>query len=336
MLIFDKQHESYQIVGYKQFDTQKPIKAQFLNGGQPIDLSQYYIRFECKKPDGNIVIDDENIVIKDICEIEMSINEQVTVINGEVKCQFVLVSKSDEKQDTTFTFDMDVQQSVIAINGYSKSVVSTAERLNKDILIGNELHSNLLNDIKVGTPLHAQLDEDIKEANKWKDQLHSDVADGKVLQPIIEKDITEAKVTKTQLEQTIAEAQDDIAVIESTGNETVTVLASEWVYSESSKMYEKTITHQCASENIHITCKTSDTKDALFLPWRILDKSKILLKSDEKIGVVINISARYYKPLNLESVDEGEIIEGRGKYNSLNDRMNTFVSFENFTGNTIN
>ena len=138
------------------------------------------------------------------------------------------------------------------------------------------------------------------------------------------------------MEEALTHIQDDIAVINSTGNETVTVLATEWTYNNESKMYEKTITHNCASENIHITCKTSNTKEALFLPWRIVDKSKILLKSDEKVGVVINISARYYKPLNLESVDEGEIIEGRGKYNSLNDRMNTFVSFENFTGNTIN
>ena len=41
MLIFDKKRESYQIVGYKQFDSTDPIIAQFLNDGEPINLSEY-------------------------------------------------------------------------------------------------------------------------------------------------------------------------------------------------------------------------------------------------------------------------------------------------------
>ena len=231
---------------------------------------------------------------------------------------------------------IDQTREYIAILGTFEQATIVIKKLEQNITKAETLHNNLSNDIEVGTPLQVNLHADIAEATKWKDQLHSDVVDGKVLSPTLQNDVIEANVAKEELEEALTHIQDDIAVINSTGNETITVLATEWTYNNESKMYEKTITHNCASENIHITCKTSDTKDALFLPWRIVDKSKILLKSDEKIGVVINISARYYKPLNLESVDEGEIIEGRGKYNSLNDRMNTFVSFENFTGNTIN
>ena len=165
MLIFDKKRESYQIVGYKQFDSTDPIIAQFLNDGEPINLSEYNVRFECKKPDGNIVIQDEDIIIKDLCEVEIYLDEQVTVINGLVKCQFVLVHKVNKTQNTTFTFDMDIQQSVIGIKGYSRSLVTVAERLNKDVITGQKLHKDLTNDIAVGNQVKDTLVDKTNVAN---------------------------------------------------------------------------------------------------------------------------------------------------------------------------
>lgn len=146
-LIFDKYREQYQILGYKQFDSLEPINATFLNNGEPIDLSQYYISFQCKKPDGNVVIDDESIVVKNICEIEMLLNEQVTVVNGVVKGEFILIHKVNTRQNATFTFDMEIQQSVIGLNGYSNSLITVAERLHKGIIDGKALHETLTSDI---------------------------------------------------------------------------------------------------------------------------------------------------------------------------------------------
>lgn len=151
MLVFDKQREAYQVIGLKQLDNLDPIKARFLNDGNPIDLSQYIISFECKKPDGNIVIDDENITIKNICEIEMLLNEQVTSTNGKVKAQFVLLHKTNLRQNTTFTFDMDVQQSVIGLNGYSQSVITITEKVAKDLVEARDLHQKLTDDIELGS-----------------------------------------------------------------------------------------------------------------------------------------------------------------------------------------
>lgn len=195
-------------------------------------------------------------------------------------------------------------------------------RLEKNIEIGSELHNTLNNDIEIGTLLQQKLHADIVEATKWKDQLHTDVQEGKKLQPLLEQTVNDGNTTKQQLEQSIADAQDDIAKIEATGNEIVNITSSQWVYNDISKMYEKQITHTCNSENIHITCKTSDTKEALFLPWKIVDKSNILLKSDEAIGVSVVISARYYKPL-IDNTTTQEVIDARKGKTSLLEKIDS-------------
>lgn len=192
--------------------------------------------------------------------------------------------------------------------------------LRNDIKIGQELHNTLNNDIEVGTTLQQKLHSDIVEATKWKDQLHTDVQEGKVLQPLLEQTIADGNTAKQQLDQSIADAQDDIAKIEATGNEIIYITSSEWVYSDTSKMYEKQITHTCNSENIYITCKTSDTKEALFLPWKIVDKSNVLLKSDEAIGVNVIISARYYKAL-IDNTTTQEVIDARKGELTLKDKI---------------
>lgn len=194
--------------------------------------------------------------------------------------------------------------------------------LRNDIKIGQELHNTLNNDIEVATPLQENLHSDIIEAKKWKDQLHNDVQEGKTLQPLLEQTIDNSNATKAELEQTIANAQDDIATIKATGNEIINITSSEWTYNDTSKMYEKQITHTCKSENVHVTCKTSDTKEALFLPWKIVDKSNILLKSDEAINVSVIISASYYKAL-IDNTTTQEVIDARKGEATLLDKMNS-------------
>ena len=183
-------------------------------------------------------------------------------------------------------------------------------KLQKNVEEAKVLQPLLDNDIEVGTPLQQKLHSDIVEATKWKDQLHTDVQEGKVLQPLLEQTIADGNTAKQQLDQSIADAQDDIAKIEATGNEIIYITSSQWVYSDTSKMYEKQVTHTCNSENLHVTCKSTDTKDALFLPWKPIDRNNILLKSDEAIGVSVVISANYYKPL-IDNTTTQEVIDAR-------------------------
>lgn len=165
-------------------------------------------------------------------------------------------------------------------------------RLEKDIANGTELATRLENDIEVGTPLQLNLHADIVEAKKWKDQLHQDVTDGKVLQPLLQQTVDDAEDVKVRLDNSIADAQEDIATIEATGNKEVIIQSSQW--SLNGDVYEKEITHDLNSENLHVTARNSDTKEAVTIGYKIVDKTRILLKSDEAINMSVILSASYY------------------------------------------
>lgn len=280
MLIFDKGIEGFQVVGYKQFDSLEPIKAKFLYNGEPIDLDNYYIRFECKKPDGNIVIDDENITVKNICEIEMLLNEQVTVNNGNVKCQFVLVRKDNERQSTTFNFYLDVRQSVI--EGYSStSTITIANRLNKDIVIAKTLESNLNEgidlgsvldenlkaDIELGQPLQTKLRTDINEANIFKDEFSSNVVKGEELHNQL---ISYLNLTKGGMIKKIASTQ-------------FTKRADEY--------YQYKINHNLESDCIVVTLIDTDLKEELVSTVIYDDINNLTVLSDiqRNVTVVMNV-----------------------------------------------
>lgn len=200
--------------------------------------------------------------------------------------------------------------------------IKVIEKLDVNIKNANALNSYFDEKIPEVTEIKNELDAVVTDVKGWKDQLHIDVQQGKELQPLLHNDIIQGNATKEQLEQTIANAQDDINKIEATGNEIVYITSSEWVYNDISKTYEKQITHTCNSENIHVTCKTSDTKEVLFLPWRIVDKSNVLLKSDEAVNISVVISARYYKPL-INNTTTQEVINARKGENSLLDKINS-------------
>lgn len=211
----------------------------------------------------------------------------------------------------------DLQLKLIESLGGAIKVI---EKLDENIKNANNLNAYFDEKIPEATELKNELDTIVTDAKGWKDQLKQDVEDGKILQPLLHNDIIQGNATKEQLEQSIANAQDDIAIIEATGNEIVNIISSEWIYNDTSGMYEKQIAHSCNSENVHVTCKTSDTKEALFLPWKIVDKSNILLKSDEAINVSVVISARYYKPL-IDNTTTQEVIDARKGELTLKDKI---------------
>ncbi len=318
MLIFDKQRESYQIVGYKQFDSLEPLRATFLNNGQPISLIDYYVRFECKKPDGNIVIDDENINIRNVCEIEMLLNEQVAVVNGNVKCQFVLVRKNDERQTSTFDFEMNIQQSVIAINGYSHSTITIAERLNKDIPIAKKLHEDLTKDIADGNKTKQELIEKTTIAKTTINTLVEKTAEGNnTIDGLVEKDAiakatdsklnktidnanetnrilnesnSEADTTNARLQMTIDSGKDSIDKINATGNKSLIIGASQFINNE------YTWKHDMNSEDLHVTFEDLATKLPLLPDYQRIDKNNILIRnSAESPNIKVVLSASYYQ-----------------------------------------
>lgn len=168
---------------------------------------------------------------------------------------------------------------------------------------------------------------------KLINQFNADIEDAKELQPILHNDIMQGTQTKQQLEESIANAQNDIATIKATGNVEMLVSTNEWHLNVD--VYEKEITHDLNSENPHISFKNADTKEGVTMGYKIIDKTRILLKSDEAINLSVTLSASYYKPLINTDVDEGEIVGAREGKASLRDNMIRKINYKPFTADRL-
>lgn len=146
-------------------------------------------------------------------------------------------------------------------------------------------------------------------------QIHTDLDKAEVVMPQLQDSTTKGEQIKNELDTSIQNAQEDILKIKATGNKEVLVSASEWVLNQG--IYEKQIVHGLNSENIHVTVKNSDTKESCTIGWKIINKTTILLKSDEAINMSVVVSASYYKPLIEGDVSQDELIRARRGESSL-------------------
>lgn len=187
-----------------------------------------------------------------------------------------------------------------------------------------------------------------------------DIGDAKKVIELLESLIAEGKLTITNLEnkkneciqsinnaisqatqdknEIVQEIQDNIQqakdeVVNVAGNKEVIIRSSDWALNID--VYEKEISHNLNSENIHVSFKNADTKEGVTMGYKIIDKTRILLKSDEVINLSVTLSASYYKPLITTNVDEGEIVGAREGKANLRDNMIRKINYKPFTADRL-
>ena len=173
----------------------------------------------------------------------------------------------------------------------------------------------------------------ISKSEELIDQIHSDLDKAEIIMPQLNELVTESERVKEELDEVINAAQDDINMIKAAGNTEVLINVDEWVLNGT--MYEKEITHDLNSENVHVSFKNADTKEGATIGYKIIDKTRILLKSDEAINLSVTLSASYYKPLINTDVDEGEIVGAREGKASLRDNMIRKINYKPFTADRL-
>ena len=173
----------------------------------------------------------------------------------------------------------------------------------------------------------------ISKSEELMCQIHSDLDKAEIIMPQLNELVTEGERVKEELDEAINAAQDDINMIKAAGNTEVLINVDEWVLNGT--MYEKEITHDLNSENIHVSFKNADTKEGVTMGYKIIDKTRILLKSDEAINLSVTLSASYYKPLINTDVDEGEIVGAREGKASLRDNMIRKINYKPFTADRL-
>ena len=138
-----------------------------------------------------------------------------------------------------------------------------------------------------------------------------------------------------EINQTITNIQEEISNTEAMGSEEITIIASDFDFVDG--MYQKEIKHTLNSENLHITAKKIETKEGYLVGWRIIDKTKVLIISDEQIDLSVIVSALYYRSdqITVNNIQE-EIIQARLGNESLKDTILKRICYEDFTADSIN
>lgn len=220
---------------------------------------------------------------------------------------------------------------VVEYYGKGYELISASRIFTKYDKFGNVIETlediiEKIHEIKPTLDRLTKSEELINEVNENLDRLE-------ILNPEMKNNIEVGTNVKNELEESIANAQNDIATIKATGNVEMLVSTNEWYLNVD--VYEKEITHDLNSENPHISFKNADTKEAVTMGYKIIDKTRILLKSDEAINLSVTLSASYYKPLMTTNVDEGEILLAREGEANLRDNMIRKINYKLFTANSL-
>ena len=220
---------------------------------------------------------------------------------------------------------------VVEYHGKGYELISASRIFTKYDKFGNVIETlediiEKIHEIKPTLDRLTKSEELINEVNENLDRLE-------ILNPEMKNNIEVGTNVKNELEESIANAQDDIATISATGNVEMLVSANEWYLNVD--VYEKEITHDLNSENPHLSFKNADTKEGVTMGYKIIDKTRILLKSDEAINLSVTLSASYYRPLMTTDVDEGEILLAREGEANLRDNMIRKINYKLFTANSL-
>lgn len=136
-----------------------------------------------------------------------------------------------------------------------------------------------------------------------------------------------------EINQSITNIQDEVSMRE--GNLEVTIKATDLTLVD--ETYQTEIMHNLNSENLHISAKKLDTKEGYLIGWKIVDKNKILIKSDEQIGLSVILSANFFHSTQTISDNIAEeVVQARLNGMSLRDAILKRICYEDFNGNTIN
>lgn len=166
--------------------------------------------------------------------------------------------------------------------------------------------------------------QDIIDAGREAIEVMSSIGDVATILQMLQDKISEGDTKIQEIQDIIDEANDLTKV---TGNETVTINTSDWVYNSTTELYEYTITHTMNSTNLIINCYNNDTNEFVFCAGKIIDTSSVLIQLEEDINLKVVLNARYYRATQTINDDIAqEVVQARAGENSLGNRLNKIIN----------
>lgn len=108
-MLIDIKRDIFEIIKIKPVDTGNVIYIKFSEDGKPVNLTGKTVRFMAKKPDGTGVYNFARVVNATAGEVEVTITNQMTAVDGELDCEIEI---EGSKLITTMTFYITVDKKI--------------------------------------------------------------------------------------------------------------------------------------------------------------------------------------------------------------------------------
>ena len=305
------------------------VEKNNLTSNEQVELASVIDRLKDKM----INSEDWNKVVGAIINLETYFKDNVIdEIDGKLEGLDEIATNTvntveNAKNEVMSSINTIKTETINSINKIKTDVTSEIENTKDDAI--SEV-STIRNDAVQSIEINLNQANDVfTEMQKVQEEFKTNLP---ILNEGIERIEQSGEIIK-ELQDASNSVQDDIATIKATGNKEIIIQSSDWTLNVD--VYEKEITHDLNSENPHISFKNADTKEAVTMGYKIIDKTRILLKSDEAINLSVTLSASYYKPLMTTNVDEGEILLAREGEANLRDNMIRKINYKLFTAESL-
>lgn len=256
-------------------------------------LTKYHIDPDTKKPTSVPVVEKQQVhPLKNLIQMigEVKKNKKIQIIDRDM----IPVNKP-EKITQPYHYYVDYEQNLIHFHPdiAGQTIEYKYEDMGVTVISANKIFTK--QDEKGNV---VELLEDIINMGREAIDVMLTIGGVAIIMKRLEDDIKEGYEVSDKIQADIQQAKDEILNVR--GNKEVIIKSSDWTLNSwvsggyTYKTYEKEITHDLNSENLHVTAKNSDTKEAVTIGYKILDKTRILLKSDEAINMSVVLSASYY------------------------------------------
>lgn len=248
-------------------------------------LTKYHIDPDTKKPITVPVIEKQQVhPLKNLIQMvgEVKKNKKIQIIDRDM----IPVNKP-EKITQPYHYYVDYEQNLIHFHPdvAGQTIEYKYDDMGVTVISANKIFTKQDNYGNV-----VELLEDIIESGREAIDVMITIGGVAVIMKKLEDYIEEGCEVCEKIQADIQQAKDEVLNVR--GNKEVIIRTSDWI--ANIDVYEKEISHDLNSENLHITAKNSDNKEAVTIGYKILSKSKVLLKSDEAINMSVVLSASYY------------------------------------------
>ena len=174
IIYLDLKKNEYVEIECKQLDD-LILNLVVSDNGKILDLTNYKIQFNIKRPNNTYILQTENIVKNANGEVTVVCKKETTSFHGIAECELTLKTENN-KQITSFNIYINIKQSVVdGINDSSAIIVTVLEQFENNINSATEKNVLIQSDILNAENKRQELITTITNSDKSNSQLTTSI-----------------------------------------------------------------------------------------------------------------------------------------------------------------